>query len=110
MSQTLETFTGSTNIEINVNAIIEEIARTKRAISKSDIKFWNFRRFLMTLGVKNDWSDHQIQDAYFKEDTRDFYWMVIGRKPVTMKALRLRSKSFLRTVNEYAKRYDTYKT
>lgn len=95
-----KTYTGSSSIKVNVDAIIDEITKTKNVLDKSSMQFWNYRRFLLTLGFVG-WTRHNLRDTYFKQDTEDFYHMIIGKKPVSLRAIKLRAKSFLGDVENY---------
>lgn len=101
------TYTGSNDITKNVEAIVAEISRTKRVLNKQDIRFVNFRRFLLTLGFPSNWSIQKLRNSYFHTDNVDFYRMVIGDYPVTLRALKLRSKEFIEDVKLWQEWNDT---
>lgn len=101
------TYTGSDSISKNVNAIIAEITRTKRVLDKKDMRFFNFRRFLLTLGFPSDWSLQKLRNSYFHTDNIDFYRMVIGDNPVTLRQIKIRAKSFLVDVKSWQEWYNS---
>lgn len=100
-----KTFTGKNSIEKNVNAIIDEITRTKKVLDKNDIMFWSFRRFLLTIGFTDTYTHSKLRGAYFREDNEDFYNMIIGKNPVSLTGIKIRAKEFLFAVKEYYRLY-----
>jgi len=98
------TFTGKGGVDENVKAVIDEITRTKQVLNKNSMAFWNFRRFLLTLGFPLDWSRNSLRNSYFQTDNQDFYDMVIGDIPVSLKVIKSRAKLFMMSYKDWVKR------